>query len=157
MHFKLNCAICNKVIDSSEFRFQKLYCCSVHFKNTKFIANQQNLLTLFARQSELLLEGCEKALNRVKLTSESLYRIAINKNHVQIYFNASVLTSNYFEAKILDMGLADHMYTKLANDIVLFTRSPHFDSITFELKNVSERNTQSILLTIGINYYNNYN
>lgn len=155
MNFKLKCDICDQTIESNEFWFHKMHCRNVQFKKTKFVANKETLLRLFGRQAELLMDGSERGLNRRKVTSGSMYRIQTTKDFVKIDFNANVYTYNNFEAKILDLGLADNLHTGLGNDILLFTKNPCFDSsqIKFEVKNTATRSIQSVVLTIGITYH----
>lgn len=125
MGFILKCEICDQIIKSDTFWIHKLYCRNFGFKKTKFIASKQNLLKIFGCQSEVLMRCFERALDGCKerVKSGSLYRVTTTDRHVEIFFNATVYTDNIFEAKILDLGLADHLHTSLGNDLSLFKKS----------------------------------
>lgn len=149
MAFVLKCDICDQI--STDFWVHKLYCKTAGFKTTQIVANKENLLKLFGRQIELLMEGFERGLGRIKITADSSYRITVTEAYVKVAFNSNVYTHNSFEAKILDLGLADHLHTQLGNDIKSFMRNPC--QATFELKTTVDR-VVSVILTIKGKYYN---
>lgn len=151
MDFTLKCEVCKTIIKSHDFWIHKLYCTDVQFKKITFLANKENILKLFGRQAQLIMQGTEKGLRREKVKEGSSHRVTTTESCVKIDFDSSVFTSNTFEAHILNLGFADHLHTKLGKDILIFTKNSCFDDcqITFEMKNTGTFNNQSVVLKTG--------